>query len=164
MLLNCYRSLVEQIADVESRLDREAEANAAVIRLRTIPGVGARTAEVVASHLGDPHRFKSADQVSAYAGLVPKQYQSGQTDRRGRISKRGSRLLRAALVEGAWCCVRYNAWAAARFKQLTARGLSRKKAVIALARKLLVLCWAMLRRGEDWQASRSVVAAGPLPG
>jgi transposase len=121
--------------------------------LETIPGVGPRTAEAVAAHLGDPHRFTSAKQVGAYAGLVPTQYQSGVTDRKGRITRRGPGVLRKLLVECAWCMLRYNPWARAVYGRLTAGGTTRKKpAVVALARKLLVRCWAMLRDGVPWRS------------
>jgi transposase len=60
-------------------------------------------------------------------------------------------VLRSALVECAWCSLRYNLWAAATWKRLTARGVGKKKAVVALARKLLVRCWAVLRHGQPWR-------------
>ena len=77
------------------------------LRLKTIPGVGPRTAEALVSAIDDPHRFKNGRQVSAYLGLVPKQYQSGETDRNGRISKRGPSLVRSILVECVWVSLRY---------------------------------------------------------
>jgi hypothetical protein len=70
-----------------------------------------KTAEVLVTTLDDVHRFDNARQVSAYIGLVPRQYQSGETDRNGRITKRGWRLLRTILLECAWCALRYNDWA-----------------------------------------------------
>jgi transposase len=69
---------------------------------------GIETFEVIVAALDNPHRFKNARQVSAYAGLVPDQRQSGQTNRLGRITCRGSRILRSALVEVAWVMLRYN--------------------------------------------------------
>jgi transposase len=110
-----------------------------------------RTAEVIAAYLGDGRRFRSPDEVSGYAGLVPRQYQSGVSDRRGRVTKRGPKVLRSALVECAWCSLRYNAWALATWKRLTARGVSKKKAIVALARKLLVRCWGVLKHGQPWR-------------
>jgi transposase len=151
LLLERHRYLEAQIAAVEARLDALAGNDTRVSLLVTVPGVGTRTAEVIAVHLPDARRFRSADEVSAYAGLVPRQYQSGETDRRGRITRRGPRLLRAALVECAWCSLRYNPWARATWLRLQANGLSKKKAVVALARKLLVRCWAILRTGRPWQ-------------
>jgi transposase len=156
-----YRELVGRIAEVERKLDGLAESDAGTKLLETIPGVGRRTAEAVAAHLGDARRFASAKQVGAYAGLVPRQYQSGVTDRKGRITRRGPRLLRKLLVECAWCALRYNAWARAVYGRLTAGGTSRRKpAVVALARKLLVRCWAMLRDGVPWRAEAAVPVSG----
>src|SRR5262249_32441108 len=91
--LTLYRQYETLIDQADQRLDQLAAADADVQRLTTIPGVGTRTAEVVVAHLHDPGRFKSGKQVSAYGGLVPKQYQSGEVDRRGHISKRGPALL-----------------------------------------------------------------------
>jgi transposase len=156
LLLERYRFLEGQIREAEAKLDELGKSDSRVSLLGTVPGVGPRTAEVIAVYLGDPHRFGSAEEVSAYAGLVPRQYQSGQTDRRGCITRRGPRLLRAALVECAWCSLRYNAWARKKWLDLQANGCSKKKAIVALARKLLVRCWAMLRTGQAWREPTTV--------
>lgn len=157
-LMARHRFLDAQIREVEAALDVRAQASSAVQLLTSVPGVGVRTAEVIAAHLHDGRRFRNANEVSAYAGLVPRQYQSGETDRRGRITRRGPRLLRAALVECAWCSLRYNAWARATWRRLQANGCSKKKAVVALARKLLVRCWAILRTGRPWRAPEPAAA------
>jgi transposase len=81
------------------------------------------------AQLHDPRRFGSGKQVSAYAGLVPRQYQSGETDRRGRITKRGPGLLRKLLVECAWVMLRYNRWAREVSARLS-RGKARKKQAV----------------------------------
>ena len=120
--------------------------------LQTIPGVGPRTAEAVAAFLPKPELFRTTKQVSAYGGLVPRQYQSTDTDHRGRITKRGPRTLRKLLVECAWCMLRYNAWARRIYRRVSHGGKTRKKqAIVAVARKLLVRCWAMLRDGTVWR-------------
>jgi transposase len=144
------RTLLDQ---AEAKLDALAQESTDVQLLETIPGVGPRTAEAVVAHLGDATRFDHGKQVSAYAGLVPQQFQSGETDRRGRITRRGPGLLRKLLVECAWVMLRYNSWARAVYQRLTKGGTTRKKpAIVALARKLLVRCWAMLRDGTPWRA------------
>jgi transposase len=154
-----YRNLLGLIAVCEAVLDRLAAADPATQTLLTTPGVGPRTAEVVVAHLHDPKRFASGKQVSAYAGLVPRQYQSGQTDRKGRITRRGPSVLRKLLVECAWVMLQYNPWARATYARLTRGGVTRKKpAIVALARKLLVRLWAMLRDGVPWQ-----VDSAPAP-
>jgi transposase len=135
----------------DQKLDELAKTDAATQTLTTIPGVGPRTAEAVAAFLHEPQRFQTTKQVSAYGGLVPRQYQSTDTDHRGRITKRGPRTLRKLLVECAWCMLRYNAWARGVYQRLTHGGKTRKKqAIVALARKLLVRCWAMLRDKAAW--------------
>jgi transposase len=152
-----YRHLLGRVADAEARLDVLAAADPATRLLETAPGVGPRTAEAVAAHLGDPKRFASGKQVSAYAGLVPRQYQSGESDRPGRITRRGPGVLRKLLVECAWASLRYNPWARAAYARLTRGGVARKKpAIVALARRRLVRLWAMLRDGVPWRAD-------PLP-
>ena len=143
------RELLEQ---AEARLDALARADAGVRLLETAPGVGPRTAETVVAYLGDAGRFATGKQVSAYGGLVPRQYQSGETDRRGRITRRGPALLRKLLVECAWVMLRYNRWARAVYARLSQGKARKKQAIVALARKLLVRCWAMLRDGTPWRA------------
>jgi transposase len=146
-----YRQTLAWVDEVEAQLDALGKADEQVRRLRTVPGVGPRTAEVVAAYLHEPKRFRSGKEVGAYAGLVPRQYQSGESDRRGRITRRGPGVLRKLLVECAWAMLRYNRWAAALYARLS-RGKARKKqAIVALARRLLVRCWAMLRDGADWR-------------
>jgi transposase len=89
-------AIAAQLHAVEAKLEEHAAADVRVRLLRTIPGVGRCTAEVVVAALDDAVRFATARQVSAYAGPVPQQFQSGATDRRGRITRRGPGL----------CCAR----------------------------------------------------------
>jgi len=150
----------ELLVQAEKKLDALGQDNAGVQLLQTIPGVGPRTAEAVAAFLPKPELFRTTKQVSAYGGLVPRQYQSADTDHRGRITKRGPRTLRKLLVECAWCMLRYNAWARTIYRRLTHGGKTRKKqAIVALARKLLVRCWAMLRDGTVWREDPTPAAA-----
>ena len=88
-----------------------------------------------------------------FGGQLRKQA-SGESNRKGRITRRGPALLRKLLVECAWCCLRYNDWARSVYLRLTAGGTTRKKpAIVALARKLLVRCWAVLRTGQRWRTA-----------
>jgi transposase len=143
------------LATVTAKLDELAQADPAVARLRTIPGVGPRTAEVVVTVLDQPRRFASRRPVAAYGGLVPRRYQSGQMDRSGRISKRGNALLRAVLNQAAWVAVRCNPELRAFFLQVGGGHKKRRKqAIVAVMRKLLVIAWALLRDGTTYQAQR----------
>ena len=143
--------LREHQDQLHKKLKALAKEDERVQLLQTIPGVGRKTAEVVVAYIDDPHRFKNARQVSSYAGLVPRRYQSGEMDRSGRINKRGPKLLRGALVEAAWMMLRYNPWARSVYDRLCSRQKTRKKkAIVAVARKLFVRCWVMLLRKEPW--------------
>jgi transposase len=154
-----YRHAVALIDQAEAKLDALAQADAGVRLLQTIPGVGPRTAETLVAYLGDAGRFETGKHVSAYGGLVPRQYPSGESDRRGRITRRGPALLRKLLVECAWVMLRYNRWARAVYARLSQGKARQKQAVVALASKLLVRCWAMLRDGTPWHADAEPPAA-----
>ncbi len=90
--------VVELQEQAEAKLDALARDNADVQRRAPIPGVGPRTAEAVVAFLPKPERFRTGKQVSAYGGFVPRQYQSSEGDRRGRISKRGPKTSATALA------------------------------------------------------------------
>src|SRR6185369_8407965 len=108
--LRQLRELQHEIDQVEEKLDAIGKADPRVALLRTIPGVGPRLSEAVVALLDQPERFHKAREVSAYVGMVPKELDSGETQRRGRITKHGSRLVRSLLVEVAWAGLRYNPW------------------------------------------------------
>ena len=144
-----------QLDDIDQRLKEfarsapihETEARAV---LQTIPGVGTVTVDVVVSELGDVRRFRSAKQVCAYAGLVPGQRESAGHSKQLGITKEGSKLLRWVLVEAAWQLVyRTNRWKAI-FEAL-ARRMGKKKAIVAVARRLLCVMFSMLRSGRGYQ-------------
>jgi transposase len=146
------------IKEADKKLNAIAAKDERMTRLRTIPQVGARLGELVVAMIDNPHRFKNGRQVSAYAGLVPKQYQSGQMNRLGRITGQGPGLLRRVLVQVAWGLQRRtDTRGHAIFERLChGQRTRRKQAVVALARKILIWCWALLRDGSVWDDSRGV--------
>ena len=150
--LEMFQAITESLKKVESKLDKLGACDERIRRLQTIGGVGPRLAETVVAFLDDPKRFQNSKQVGSYAGLAPRQYQSGQTERQGRISGQGNKLLRNLLVEVCWMSLRYNSWARDTYHRLLRASPSRKKiAITALARKLVVRCWVMLRDEQDWK-------------
>lgn len=150
--IDLLEALDAQLRIVERKLDQLGGNDERIERLQQVKGVGPRLAEALVVHLDDPHRFKNARQVSAYVGLVPRQFESGTMKRVGRITRRGPSLLRGMLIEVAWMVYRYNEWAK-RFVMNVSRGMKQRKkiAIVALARKLLVRLWAMLRDGTAWR-------------
>ena len=150
--LEALRAAEQQVRQVEAKLDAVAAEDERVRRLRTAPCVGPRLSELVVAVLDDPSRFGSAKQVGAYAGLSPRQWQSGQSRRDGHISRAGHPVLRELLVEVAWIGVRTGSWMLGVYERVRRGSDKRKKvAIVAVARRLLVRLWAMLRDGCDWR-------------
>jgi transposase len=154
--LHCELRALADIATilqrVEKRLDRIAASDERVQRLRTIPSVGNRLAELVVATIDRPERFKSVREIGSYVGLVPRQFESGTMSRQGRITKQGPSLLRRVLLQIAWGIERRSEYGRALFERISGGHRSRrKKAAVAVARKILTWCWAMLRDGTCWQ-------------
>lgn len=148
----------QRIAEAEAKLEELARTDERVALLRTVPGVGPRLSETIVAVIDDPKRFKSGRQVGAYAGLVPRQFQSGTVDRKGGITGAGHSLLRTLLVEVAWLARQHNSWLKDVYDRACRGTKARRKiAVVAAARRLVVVCWAMLRDGTPW---RDPMAAG----
>lgn len=150
---------LDQHADRVKRLDKKlrqfaeqaspAEQEARAV-LASMPGVGPVTVDAVLSELGDPRRFRSGRKATAFAGLAPGLRQSaGRTKQLG-ITKEGSRLLRWALVQAVWRAVRLTARWRAIYQKLQSRS-GAKKAIVAVARRLWCVLFAMLRSGQAYR-------------
>ena len=140
------------IVEVEKKLDAFGKQDKAIQLLQTTCGVGPRLAEAVVAFVDEPDRFATGKQVGSYAGLTPRQYQSGDMNRQGKISGAGNKVLRSLLVEVSWLGLRHNKWMNETYHRILRGSPSRKKiAITAVARKLLVRCWAMLRDNQPWR-------------
>ena len=158
-LTRMVETLTQEIAGVDARLDTVAAADPVVHRLQTVPGVGAVVALTFRAFVDDITRFRTAGQVSAAIGLVPREDSSAERRHRGHITKAGPSELRSLLVQGAWAC-----WRSRRSLSLRAwvdrlavrRG--RRIAVVALARRLSRILFAIWRDGTVF-APAAVAAA-----
>jgi len=151
-LLQDIDNLSQQIARVEQELARFAQESAAVQILRSIPGVGIRTAEAVAAFIDDPRRFAHSKQVGAYFGLVPSQDQSGSTNRLGHITREGSSTVRHVLTEAVWQAVRRSPTVRAYLERVQRGEKARRKiAIVATAHYLVRVMWSMLKSGTVWE-------------
>lgn len=169
--LNTYLGILEPIQEkvkgLNERITQTAKDDARTERLTHVPGIGYLTALIIVSEVGEIHRFPSAKHLAAYAGLVPSTHSSGGTTYHGRITKTGSKMLRWALVEAAHrtvnsktCSPKLREW----FNQVCKRG-GKKKAIIALARKLLTLTYYLWKKKEEYlsnypKAGKPVVRTG----
>ena len=156
-LLTVLAHVTEQIKTMERDLvQRSKKDYPATQRLQQIAGVGPLTALCFVLKIGDPQRFSRGRDVGAYLGLCPRRDQSGGTDKQLRISKCGDGLLRRLLVSAAHyvlgpfgppCALREHG------QRLTGTGSARekKRAVVAVARKLAVLLLSLWKHGTDYE-------------
>jgi len=147
-----------QIQKATEHLDKIGEKDRRVQLLQTIHGVGPRTAEAVIAYTDDVERFRNVRQYSAYFGLTPKLDESGSCRRLGHISKEGPSAVRWLLVESCWRIVRTSPSLRAFYERVMHGQKDRKKiAIVAVARKLTTIMYAMLKTGEEF--SEDLVAA-----
>jgi transposase len=148
-LLELLDRLNPTIAELSQAVEREAENNPAAQRLMTHPGVGALTAIAFVLIIGDANRFQCGKQVASYLGLVPLEDSSGNRRRLGHITKQGSSMLRFLLVEAAQVTVRsLPGWRRKYAHLMMRRG--RKTAKVAMARRLAIRLYWMMRQGWDY--------------
>jgi len=133
-----------RFADKAPALERERR-----VLLQTIPGVGFVTAEVVLCEIGDPERFRSIGRLSSYAGLAPGRHESAGRQKELPITKAGSRLLRWVMIEAAWQTIRYSRRWRCEFERIAKRR-GRKKAIVAIARRLLGVMHTMMLTGKPY--------------
>lgn len=145
-LLNVLDALEQEIKELDKEVKALAKEDKEVQLLQTIDGVGPLTALAFKAEIDDPRRFEDSRDVAAYIGLTPNQYSSGETQRQGGISKKGPKRMRCLLVEAATCLLtRSRIWS-----KLKAWGMrlmkkkGKKKAIVAVARKLAVTMHRML--------------------
>jgi transposase len=147
---------------VGRELARDALANADVKRLMTIPGIDRVVAIGLLAAIGPVDRFVGPDKLVAYLGLNPSVHQSREgKPRHGRITKQGRTHARTMLVEAAWQAVRGPGPLRA-FHERVARRQGSHIAAVAVARKLAVIAWHLLRRGEDYAWVRPALHARKL--
>jgi transposase len=152
LLLEEIETLIRQVRRIEQQLNHQAQHSPAVACLRSIPGVGVRTAEAVAAFVDDPHRFPHAKAVGRYFGLVPSQDQSGDRNRLGHITREGAPVVRQLVAEASWQALRRSPTVRAFFERAQRGDPQRKKiALVATAHYLVRVMWAMLKRGTVWE-------------
>jgi transposase len=149
-LLKLLDELAGSIAELDQAVHEEANTRSEVRRLMTHPGVGPVTALAFVLTLGPPQRFRRGKQVASYFGLIPAEHSSGAGKQRlGHISKQGNGFLRGLLVEAAQSAVRHEPQMRREYRRLAQRKC-RALAKVAMARKLAVRLYWMLRRNVDY--------------
>jgi len=142
--------LTAQIEDVERALAKLAQKNPVARTLMQMKGIDFYSALVILNEIGDVTRFPSAKHLTSYAGLVPRNYQSGDVARTGHIHKEGPKALRAIMGQCANAAVKGAGKFQRIYKRLEKR-IGHQKAVIAVARRMLSVIFVLLTRGCDYE-------------
>jgi transposase len=157
-LVTTLALLNQEITAADVRIVAIRLGDPVVARLATAPGIGSLTATAFVATVDEVSRFASAHQLEAYLGLVPSERSSGERQRRGAITKAGNARMRWLLIEAAWRILRsrrseteaLRAWAL----QLALRR-GKRVAVVALARRLAGILYAMWRDETAYEVRRS---------
>ena len=149
-LQTMYRKMQEEIENLTEQIAEQTGQRCGARLLMTHPGVGPVTALATDVFLGDPQRFADGKALASYVGLIPREYSSGARQRLGAITKQGSPLLRFLWNEASAHAARRDP-ELQRFyrRKLGQKGLG--KARVAVARKLGIRLWIMLRDEIDYQ-------------
>jgi transposase len=143
---------------IREHIDHDPDLRQRRDLLDTIPGLGDATIPVLLAALGDVHRFENARSVAAFAGLSPKEHQSGKWKGHTRLSKTGDALLRKALYLPAIVARRHNPLIRAFCERLKAQGKNGKLIVGAAMRKLLVLAYGVLKSGRPFDPNHGLAS------
>lgn len=164
MIINLITDLYElfkiydaQVKKYDKQLETQAEQNTVCQEIQKIAGVGPITASAIVATIGDAKAFKNGREVSAWLGLIPRQYSSGEKIVLGGISKRGDRYMRKLIIQGARTAVKVcdqktdklSCWVS---KKKQKGGFN--KAAVALANKNARTIWAIMATGECYRQPR----------
>ena len=151
MLLEDVEHFTRQIRRVEKALDVIGKRRPGVMLLRTIPGIGPRTAEAVMAYIDQPRRFRRNKSIGTYFGLVPCEDSSAK-QRFGHITRQGPPTVRRLLIEATWQAIRRDGTIRAYYDRIRRGEKERKKiALVATAHHLARVMLSMLTTGEPWR-------------
>jgi len=159
-------ALLQEVEKLKAAVDEELQRQSTssiwskqALQLMQLPGVGFVVAMTVISAIGDISRFETAKQLVGYAGLGAGVHDSGKTHKEKKITKKGRRELRWAMVEAAWRAVRMSPFWKAEYEKHLKRMRKPNQAIVVIARKLLTAIWHVLSKEEtDIYASEEDLA------
>jgi transposase len=159
-------ALLQEIEKLKATVDEELQRQSTsamwgkpALQIMQLPGVGFIVAMTVLAAIGDISRFENAKQLVGYAGLGAGVHDSGKTHKEKKITKKGRRELRWAMVEAAWRAIRMSPFWKAEYEKYLKRMRKPNQAIVVIARKLLIAIWHVLSKEEtDIHASEEELA------
>jgi len=152
-LIELYEYLTDQLMKMNERVKELSQSLKYRQRLKllcSIPGIGTLIGMEILVELPEMERFKSGDELASYIGLTPSEYSTGQYVRQGRITRCGNKRVRTCAVEGSWILITKDPWMRSKYLQLKAMK-GAKRAIIAIARRLMVRVRKILLTGEPYR-------------
>lgn len=157
-LVSTWQALNKEIALLERREKEVLATDERMPVYLSVPGIGFQSACILCTELGDMSQFPNERALFCFTGLTPQEHSSGERECKGHISRQGSGRLRHVLVEAAWVAVRKNPELNRCFQRLATR-TGKKKAIVAIARKLIGRIRAMFRKKEFYRSQRALKLA-----
>lgn len=153
-----WKLIDEQIREIDKVLEKEAKQDNNEATYRSVPGFGKLSTRIFSNELGNMSQFQNEQQLFCFLGLTPSEHSSGESVQKGRISKQGSSRLRGLLVEVSWRAIREDRDLANFYNRLVPR-TGKKRAIVAVARKLIGRIRAAFQKGEIYQVDYLTAAA-----
>jgi len=155
--LQAHLRILDELLTVKKELMAELRAlcekeryKVGVLAKKSSPGIGWLTAIRLTLEWGDMRRFPSGKHLASFAGLTSSEYSTGETVRRGRITGQSAEYIRSWLIECAWRASRKDPVLLDKFRRVWRNSGSKKKAIVAVARKLSVRLWALETLGQTY--------------
>lgn len=151
--LELHESIQTHIRALEERIEQDHAGNAMAQHLMSMPGIGRVLAPVIALEIDTIERFRTADKLCAYAGLVPTTHASGGKIAHGRMLPFCNRWLKWAFVEAAWVAVGCSDYFGTFYKLHRRRGKGANEAIVITARRMAKIAWQLLTQQRDYAAN-----------
>lgn len=152
LFVGFWLDLDAKINELLKKLHEQAEADPVDVIYRSVPGIGALSARILANELEDMRRFHSEKALFSYTGLTPSEYSSGEHKHLGNISRQGRSLLRMILVQIAWRSIKQDQRLLEVFERISKKA-GKKRAIVAVARKVIGCIRSCFKTGTIWCAN-----------
>jgi transposase len=150
ILCKLWKFVKEEIKSLENLLKVQADSDKNEAVYRSVPGVGPISSRTLSNELGDMSQFRNERTLFSHIGLTPSEFSSGENRRQGHITRQGSARLRWILTEAAWQAIRKDQRLAEDFERISLRA-GKKRAIVAIARKLAGRIRACFRKGQLYE-------------
>lgn len=157
ILARVWKVLDQEVKELDRQIKQKCEKDRNALIYQNVPGMGPLTSQTLSLELGDMSQFRNERTIFKHTGLVPSEYSSGEKKRQGHITRQGSARLRHLLTEAAWKAIKEDPKLLADFNRIS-RKRGKKRAIVAIARKLIGRTRACFRKGETYQLGFGMAA------